>query len=246
MSDTDPRSAESAPPASASGTTSPEKREWAARVVSEILQHLGLSSRLELKDAADGGISIAVQLDGELPGVQPGKRSHVLDALQFLANKIVNRPGSERRWISIGIGGHPETRAREVRRPAPESPAAAAGANAPAPRSTPQKNGRPAPSPAPKVSEDDEKSLLPTEDAELAAAARGMAQKASTRGRFFAIVGMKREDRARVLRATEGIAGVKISAEGVGRNRRVVFTPENPTPVTKASLPMAEEEEQEG
>jgi predicted RNA-binding protein Jag len=206
---------------------------------------MGLRPKLELKEAADGGISIAVQLDGEVPGVQPGKRSHVLDALQFLANKIVNRPGSERRWISIGIGGHPETRTREVRRPTVESPSAAGPASSPAARGAPQKNG-PLPSAAPKPAEDDERSLVPTEDADLAVAARALAEKAGSRGHFFAIVGMKREDRARVLRATGGIAGVKIAAEGVGRNRRLVFTPENPTPVVKASLPMAEEEEQEG
>jgi hypothetical protein len=56
---------------------------------------------------------------------------------------------------------------------------------------------------------------------------------------------MKKEDRARVLRAVEGVDGVKASAEGVGRNRRIVFMPERPAPLAKRSVPMAEEEEQE-
>jgi len=240
MSDRDPRSVESAPPASA--TAAPDKREWAVRVVDEILQHMGVKPRLDLKDGTDGGISIAVQLDSEVPGVQTGKRSHVLDALQFLANKIVNRPGSDRRWISIGIGGHPELRLREPRR-APDNPSAVAATN-PAPGRSPPRvaNGRPA-SAATKAPEDDESLIQPSEDAELAAAARSIAEKASSLGRFFAIVGMKREDRARALRSVEGMRGVRVSAEGVGRNRRVVFKPDKPAPVAKGSLPMAEEDE---
>jgi hypothetical protein len=210
-----------------------------------MLQRMGVNPRLDIKDGADGGISIAVHLDADVPGVQAGKRSHVLDALQFLANKIVNRPGSERRWISIGVGGHPEPRVREARK-APDAPPPPAATTSPAPRPAPAKtaNGRPA-SPT-KPLDEDETSVQPSDDAELSAAARNIAKRASADGRFFAILGMKREDRARVLRAVEGVAGVKASAEGIGRNRRVVFTPDNPAPPPKGSLPMAEEDELEG
>ena len=234
-------SVESAPPAS----STPDKREWAARVVAEMLQRMGVNPRLDIKDGADGGISIAVHLDADVPGVQAGKRSHVLDALQFLANKIVNRPGSDRRWIFIGVGGHPEPRVREARR-APDVPPPAA-VTLSAPRSAPAKiaNGRPTSPPPPKPLDEDETTVQPSDDAELSAAARNIAKRASADGRFFAILGMKREDRARVLRAVEGVGGVKASAEGIGRNRRVVFTPDNPAPMPKGSLPMAEEDELE-
>jgi predicted RNA-binding protein Jag len=246
MSDKDHRSVESAPPASSAGNSPTDKREWASRVVAEMLQRMGVNPRLDIKDGGDGGISIAVQLDAEVPGVQAGKRSHVLDALQFLANKIVNRPGSERRWISIGVGGHPEPRVREARR-APDAQPAMAAPTSPAQRA-PSKtaNGRPAPPAPAKPLDEDETSVNPSEDAELSAAARKIAQRASSDGRFFAIVGMKRDDRARVLRAVQGVGGVKASAEGIGRNRRVVFTPDNPAPLPKGSLPMAEEDELEG
>src|SRR5215472_7263600 len=160
-----PRSTDDAPPDSASAP-SVDKRAWAARVVGEILEHMGVKPQLEVKDAADGGISIAVQLPAEVPGVQVGKRSPVVDALQFLANKLVNRPGSERRWISIGIGGHPEPRVREAKRP-PEQPAP----SAPAPRASPVKsaNGRgAAPAPAKSSPEDDEGAVQPAEDGALA------------------------------------------------------------------------------
>ena len=247
MGDKDPRSVESAPPASSTGSSTPDKREWAARVVAEMLQRMGVNPRLDIKDGADGGISIAVHLDADVPGVQAGKRSHVLDALQFLANKIVNRPGSERRWISIGVGGHPEPRIREARKAPDVSPPPAA-VTSPAPRPAPAKtaNGRPTSPPPPKSLDEDESSVQPSDDAELSSAARSIAKRASADGRFFAILGMKREDRARVLRAVEGVGGVKASAEGIGRNRRVVFTPDNPAPLPKGSLPMAEEDELEG
>ena len=239
MSGKDPRSAEDAPPAS-EGTAAVDKRGWAVRVVGEILERMGVKPRLDAKDAADGGISIAVQLDSDVPGVQIGKRSHVVDALQFLANKLVNRPGTERRWITIGVGGHAEPRSREGKRPEP-APSAAA----PRAPSSKNPNGRGAAATAvPKFSADDDEALVqPSDDLELANSARRLAEKSSISGRFLAIVGMKREDRARVLKAVQGMAGVRVSAEGTGRNRRLVFTPDNPAPPTKSSLPMPEEEE---
>jgi len=239
MNAKDPHSTAAARPDSAS-TPPVDKRAWAARVVGDILEHMGVKPQLEAKDAADGGISIAVQLSAEVPGVQIGKRSPVVDALQFLANKLVNRPGSERRWISIGIGGHPEPRIREGKR-LPE----ALTASAPAARVAPVKstNGRGVASGLPKLApEDDEGALQPSEDGALTDSARSVAEKSSSLGRFFAIVGMKREDRARVLRAVQGMPGLKVSAEGTGRNRRVVFSPINPAP-TRSSLPIPEEEE---
>ena len=229
MNAKDPHSTDAARPDSASAPPV-DKRAWASRVVGEILEHMGVKPQLEAKDAADGGISIAVQLSAEVPGVQIGKRSPVVDALQFLANKLVNRPGSERRWISIGIGGHPEPRVREGKR-LPEAPTASApAARAASVKST---NGRGAAPGLPKLS---------PEDSALTDSARSMAEKSSSLGRFFAIVGMKREDRARVLRTVQGMPGLKVSAEGAGRKRRVVFSPENPAP-TRSSLPIPEEEE---
>jgi len=100
----------SAPTPEAKGPPSPEKREQAAHVIGEILRLMGFPATLDLKDAPDGGISVALQFAGEVPGVHAGKRSHLIDSLQFIANKIVNRPTGERRWISIGVDQHPEPR----------------------------------------------------------------------------------------------------------------------------------------
>ncbi|HLL53901.1 MAG TPA: hypothetical protein VK447_10165 [Myxococcaceae bacterium] len=112
MSDSQPGSAPT-PEAGASG-----KREQATHVIGEILRLMGYPARLDVKDGADGGISVALQFEGEVPGVQVGKRSHLIDSLQFIVNKIVNRPTGERRWISIGVGQHPEPRPPPGERPA--------------------------------------------------------------------------------------------------------------------------------
>jgi predicted RNA-binding protein Jag len=202
-----------------------EKRGWAARVITDILERMGISATLDLRDSADGGISAALKLDGDLPGVQPGRRSHVVEALQFLVNKIVNRPGIERRWISIGVGSHPEPRARR-----PSLPTSAPLAR-PAVPSSGRTNGRPA-APSSRTTMDDE-AVEASEDPLLSAAVRSLAERSSTLGRSVAILGMNREDRGRVLVAVKGMEGVKAQAEGEGRNRRVVFVPETPAPAPR-------------
>jgi hypothetical protein len=47
---------------------------------------------------------------------------------------------------------------------------------------------------------------------------------------------MKLDDRARVLKAVEGVEGVAVTGEGEGRCRRVVFTPAKPAPLPRRLL----------
>jgi predicted RNA-binding protein Jag len=217
------------------------KREQAVRVLSEILQKMDIPAELDVKDGPDGGISIGIKLQGEPPGSQPGRRSHVTDALQFLANKIVNRPGTERRWISLGIGGHPEPRPKVER------------GKKPAPAPTPQSSARPA-SAKPTIKNGIDAGGEPTPDVEdtapdvtpdpaLAQAIRELAQRSSRLGRFYAIAAMSKEDRARTLEAAKGIPGVKVTAQGEGRNRRLVFTPEKPAPLPKKTAQLYDDED---
>jgi len=91
--------------------------------------------------------------------------------------------------------------------------------------------------------EADERSVEVAEDAELREAVRQLAEKSGRLGRFYALAAMKLEDRARVLKAVEGMAGVQVSGVGEGRNRRVVFTPEKPAPLPKRTLLPADDED---
>ena len=236
MSDTDPS-------ASAGTFSLEEKRDKAVQVIGEILKHMDLPAVLDAKISADGGISVSLELVGEPPGATAGRRTHVTDALQFLANKIVNRPGTERRWISLGIGGHPEPKQRQERkRPPASTPTSPPSPASPSPvsRKAGGGNGTTA---APVRREPEDVELQVPEDIQLTQAARELAHRSNVLGRFYAITGMSREDRARVLQAVRGTPGIKVAVEGEGRQRRVVFVPEKPAPLPKRTLPAVDDEE---
>lgn len=242
------------------GTPAPAGADLRPRVeklLGDILGLMGFPARLEMQDAADGSLSVALHFEaGPPPGVEQGRRSQVLDSLQFLLNKMLHRPGVERRWVVLGAGAHPEPRQR--REPQQQAPAQAAAPVAAAPAAAPRaaapqqqaparqqaQRGAAAPQQAPaaraaapaRAAESDERSVAVEEDAALREAVRQLAEKSASLGRFYALAAMKQEDRARVLKAVEGVAGLKVAAEGEGRNRRVVFTPEKPAPLPKRSL----------
>jgi predicted RNA-binding protein Jag len=231
------------------------------KLLTDILALMGFPARMDMQDATDGSLSVALHFESGAPqGVEPGKRSQVLDSLQFLLNKMLHRPGVDRRWVMLGAGAHPEPRPR--REPAAQQPPAPAptasvaqvasapapAARAPAPAAQPQRNAKGGPQAqqgakpgqpqqgAAKAVEMDERTLAVEEDAVMREAVRKLAQKSASLGRFYAFAAMKTEDRARVLKAVEGVEGVKVAAEGEGRNRRVVFTPAKPAPMPKRSL----------
>jgi predicted RNA-binding protein Jag len=277
-----PAAAASAPldPAAAAEDAA-KKRAKTTEVLEEVLRKMDLSGRAEVKDGPDGGISVALFVEGEVPQGQ-GRRSNFIDAVQFLANKIVNRPGTSKRWISIGLGAHPEPRPPRDQRPpqqphpppapaaAPQQPppprppkAAAPNGGAPGVPAPQQQQQRPprgsgpkpghgqphaqppgggAPAAAPVEREPPEATVEVAEDPSLAALAKTLAQRSAELGRFYAVSPMKLEDRARLFRAAQGVAGVKVKLEGDGRSRRVVFAPDKPTPMPKRALPVQDDE----
>ncbi|WP_224240548.1 KH domain-containing protein [Hyalangium gracile] len=251
------------PPSGANGGGTTRSR--VERLLTDILGLMGYPARLEFQDASDGSLAVALHFESGAPaGVETGKRSQVVDSLQFLLNKMLHRPGVERRWVLLGAGVFPEPRPRkEPQAPAPAPGSNGAAAAAPAPRQPPPPKAQaqaPAPSAPPKAAkapapaaaparraEADERTVEVSEDAALKEAARQLAGKAATLGRFYAIAAMKVEDRARVLKAVEGVTGVAVAGEGEGRCRRVVFTPEKPAPLPrKLLLPDDDEDDFEG
>jgi predicted RNA-binding protein Jag len=226
---------------------SPERREQAVQVLTELLRLMEFPAKLDAKDATDGGISVALMPEGEFPGVQAGRRSHVMDAVQFIANKMVNRAGMEKRWVSIGVGAHPEPRPPPGAR-RPPAPPPAAGATVPSAAQMPDAVPPPPrirpPPPAPRPPVDAEASVQAPEDAGLSALGQLLARKSATHGRFYAVWPMKLEDRARMLKAAQGVPEVRAFAEGEGRNRRLVFAPDKPVPMPKRSALPADVEEE--
>lgn len=204
----------------------------AARIVEEILARMEIPAKVEAKPLADGNISLSVSPDAPIPGVPNLKRSPFSDALQYLANKLLNRPGAEKRWITLGIGGH--------REPKP-SGQGAKPAKAPA---APGRTAKPAREARPRQEVAEEPSLEVEPDPVLAAAAEAMAKGAAAQGRPYAIFGMSPQVRAVVVQACAEVSEVRVSAVGEGRCRRVVFSPAHPVPMPRRKSPLDVDDEE--
>jgi predicted RNA-binding protein Jag len=222
-----------------------DRTAQAAAVLKELLRLADVPATLDVKDTAEGGISIALALGAELPGVALGRRGTFVDALQFLVNKLTHRPGSERRWVSLGLGEHPAPRLpRPPRVPgegngAPRPPPVrAAAAVALPPEEVPVHVPRPVPVEAPVVEV--------SEDRELTQAARAMAEASALTGRFYGVVALSEDDRLRMVRAVADVAGVRATVEGEGRLRRLVLTPDRPTPMPRRTHPLGVDVDEAG
>ena len=226
-----------------------DKRVWAERVINDILRLMECPATLDFKDAEDGSLSIALMFEKDLPGVAKGKRSFFMDSLQLLLNKIVNPPGIERRWVNLGAFEHPLPRGQK--KPAVVAPPAAAVVvpAAPVEATKPLKNGKAATKTAAtapvavKEKAVDETTLKVSADKALSAQAKALLEKSAHFGRYYAVFAMASEDRARMVQAGAKAKGVKVAAEGEGRMRRVVWTPESPKPMPKQMLPDYDDEE---
>lgn len=214
-----------------------ERRAQAVAILEQLLRAMDVPATLETKDLPDGSISIAVTPAVELAGVVSGRRSPLGDALQYLVNKLVNKPGQERRWVAIGLGAHPEPRGQKPARPAAPLPAAMTNGSAPsAPVARPAAAPRAA---ASARSQDvDERALVADEDAPFEAAVRALAERSASSGRVYAVVTLGTAERGRLLKSADAVEGVTARAEGEGRLRRVVLTPDKVVPMPRQRLPV--------
>lgn len=208
-----------------------DKRPQVEALLKDIFRLMDYPVRLDFKDLPDGSLGVAVHVDGEQPGITPGKRSFLVDCVQLLVNKAVNRPNGPRRWVNLAVNGFPEPRAdkRAAPQPAPQPAPAAARANVATREDTPAPEHRE----PPPARESDEAALAVTPDAAWAAAARALAEKAAKLGRPYGVMLLSPENRARFLQAAAGVKGVTVTAEGEGHWRRVAFKPDKPTPMPR-------------
>jgi predicted RNA-binding protein Jag len=223
----------------------PDKRAQVERLLTDILNLMEAPAALSFKDSEDGSLAVAVKFAGEPPqGVVAGKRNYLVDSLQFLINKCINRPNLPKRWVSLGVGDFPEPR-----QPRPPQPPAAS-APAPAPAQTngashrpPQQDKREQPKPPPqnkpphpsRQAEADEAALAPAEDAQVTRLGKLLAERSGTLGRTYAVLSMSTDDRARLLKAAKGSPNVTVRSEGEGIHRRVAFIPAKPVAMPKKS-----------
>lgn len=81
------------------------KAEEALDAVGGILDHMGLDTDVDIRE---DGERVVLDITGPDAGRAIGKKGQTLDALQFLANKIVNRFPQGRRHIVVDSGDYRE------------------------------------------------------------------------------------------------------------------------------------------
>jgi predicted RNA-binding protein Jag len=228
-----------------------DHRAQVEELLGSILRLMEYPARLDFKDMSDGALGVAVHFEGELPGITPGKRSYLVDCLQFLLNKAINRPNVPRRWVNLGVNTFPETRGvkapEATKVPAPP-PSEAPKQAAPPPPPPPKKEPRPPPKAAPERPHHKapEEAVQVAVDPTWAQLGGLLAEKAQKQGRLYAVMMLSNEQRAKLLKAVAGKPGVSARAEGDGHWRRLTVTPDKVAPLPKKLvMPDWDDEEDE-
>lgn len=213
------------------------KRPQVETLLADVFKLMEYPAKLDFKDMTDGSLGVAVHFDGELPGVTPGKRSHLVDSVQFWLNKVVNRPNVPRRWVNLGVNSFPEPRAAPGEKP--EKPAkveAAPAAPVAKKEAAPKKEAPAREKPAPVSKKVDERTLKPAADPLLSAAGKLLAEKSAKLGRVYAVMGLSNDQRALMLQAADAVKGQTAKAEGEGHWRRLTVTPEKLTVIPRKQV----------
>jgi len=80
----------------------------ALEFVSSVVDKMGMDCRVRLRRPTEGNApdEINLEITGRDSGRIIGKKGQVLQALQFLVHRVVNRPGLERRHILVDAEGY--------------------------------------------------------------------------------------------------------------------------------------------
>lgn len=230
-----------------------EKKREVESLLGGIFNRMDYPARLEFKDMPDGGLGVAVHFNGELPGISGSKRTYLVDCIQFLVNKVVNRPNVEKRWVTLGVNAFPEPRSAKSEPSAPQAPKASAPppqqqqarASAPAQAPAQTQQRRPDAKPAPvqqqpqrnnRSNENDERSMKVDPRPAMTRMGTALAEKSAKHGRFYGVTLLPTDDRARVIAAAANVKGVSLKTEGEGYFRRVVFVPAQPAVIAKKQV----------
>jgi spoIIIJ-associated protein len=85
-----------------------ERARKAQAFVDEVVRKMGMDCRVRLRRPREGDSTDEINLEilGKDAGRIIGKKGQVLQALQFLVHRVVNRPGLERRHILVDAEGY--------------------------------------------------------------------------------------------------------------------------------------------
>jgi spoIIIJ-associated protein len=102
-----PATAANGEPAEAPAPATPEKLARTRELVEGLLQRLGVEASVEVRDGPEAiACSVDIRSGGEL--FASGPRGHVLEAAQYLVNKMANREAEGRKLVSLALGGTTE------------------------------------------------------------------------------------------------------------------------------------------
>jgi hypothetical protein len=230
------------------------KRPQVETLLGDVFKLMEYPAKLDFKDMPDGSLGVAVHFEGgELPGITPGKRSYLVDCVQFWLNKVVNRPNVPRRWVNLGVNAFPEPRApgqpqgeekdKDKEAPAKAAPAPAASAKKHEDKKPDEKkrddkkrDEKKDERPNRRESQVDERTLKPAADPRFTAVGKSLAEKSAKLGRVYAVMGLTADQRALMLQAADTVKGQRAKSEGEGHWRRLTFVPDKLTPISKKQV----------
>jgi len=195
----------------------PQRRAYVAQVLSQLLRLMGQGEvPLEFEEREDGQLAVALHIafaDSPLKASAAPKRSPLLNALQFLLNRLLKRAGEGPQTpaacgkVLLGVDGFPPP-------PSPPKP--------------PQAKGPEACEAAP--------AALPCENVQaLSSLATCLAHKALAHSRIYAVLLLGRAQRACMQQAAEALHGLRTFSEGEAHWSRLVFHPDKPLPMPQKS-----------
>jgi spoIIIJ-associated protein len=84
-----------------------EKSAMALEFVTHVIEDMELDCEVQLRrPGADSPDEISIEIVGHDSGRIIGKKGQVLQALQFLTHRVINRPGEEKRHILVDAEGY--------------------------------------------------------------------------------------------------------------------------------------------
>jgi len=196
-----------------------EKRAYVARVLSKLLHLMGQGEvPLEFEEREGGQLAVALHIpsgDSPLKPQAEQRRSPLLNALQFLLNRLLKResegppsaPVSGK--VLLGIDGFPPGHP-------PKGPPQEALADSLPPEGVPL---------APPCKKAEQMSCL----------AHMLAQKSLSHGRIYAVLLLSQPQRTCMQQATSQADGLRVFSEGEAHWGRLVFEPEKAVPMPQKS-----------
>jgi spoIIIJ-associated protein len=85
-----------------------ERSRLALEFVTDVVQEMEMDCRVRLRRPREGNAEdeISIEIAGRDAGRIIGKKGQVLQALQFLTHRVVNRPGLDKRHVTVDAEGY--------------------------------------------------------------------------------------------------------------------------------------------